>query len=122
MTRTFEAFWAEHGAPTVMFNNLFLEPMAAAGKLVLIAQQGSDGSSDSPEQRIANAVLENFEDPRRITNALVDTRAARKLVTELSGHAWTRQLLRGALRTGSGQFRRVFGPRPTYSGLLPHAS
>jgi hypothetical protein len=122
MTRTFETFWADHGAPTVTFNNLFLEPMTTAGKLLLISQQGSDGASDSPEQRIANALFENFADPRRITNALVDTRAARKLVTDVSGHSWIRQFLHGALRVGGGQLRRVFGPRPTYPGLLPHAS
>jgi len=122
MTRTFEDFWADHGAPTVTFNNLFLEPMTAAGKLLLIAQSGSDGASDSAKQRIANAVLENFIDPRRFTQAFVDTRAARKLVAELSGHSWHRQVLGGAMRVGAGQLRRMFGAGPAYVSLLPQAS
>jgi len=119
MTRTFEAFWADHGAATVTFNNLFLEPMTAAGKLLLISQYGSDGVSDSPKQRIANAVFENFVDPRRITRAFVDKHAARKLVAELSGHSWRREFLGGALRVGTEQIRRIFGLGPAYVSPLP---
>jgi len=121
MARTFEAFWADHGASTVTFNNLFLEPMTAAGKLLLISQCGSDGMSDSPKQRIANEVSENFIDPRRNTHAFVDMATARKLIAELSGHSWRRQFLGGALRVGSGQLRRVFGMGPAHVALVPNA-
>jgi hypothetical protein len=119
MTRTFEAFWADHGAVTVRFNNVFLEPMTPAGRLLLISQYGSNGVSDSPRQRIANAVFENFVDPRRITHAFVDARAARKLIAELSGHSWHREFLGGALRVGSGQLRRVFGAGPAHVRPAP---
>jgi 2-polyprenyl-6-methoxyphenol hydroxylase-like FAD-dependent oxidoreductase len=118
MTQTFEAFWADHGAATVAFNNTFLEPLTPAGKLLLISQYGSDGVSDSPRQRIANAVFENFVDPRRISRAFVDSRAARTLIAELSGHSWRREFLGGALRVGGGQLRRVFGSGPAY--VSPH--
>jgi 2-polyprenyl-6-methoxyphenol hydroxylase-like FAD-dependent oxidoreductase len=114
MTHTFEAFWADHGAATVTFTNVFLEPMTSAGRLLLISQFGSDGVSDSPKQRIANAVFENFVDPRRITHAFLDVGAARKLIAELSGHSWRREFLGGALRVGSGQLRRVFGSGPAH--------
>jgi len=119
MTRTFEAFWADHGAVTVAFNNLLLEPLTPAGKLLLISQYGSTGVADSPKQRIANAVFENFVDPRRITSAFVDLRAARKLIAEQSGHSWRREFLGGALRVGSGQLRRVFGAGPAYVAPQP---
>jgi 2-polyprenyl-6-methoxyphenol hydroxylase-like FAD-dependent oxidoreductase len=119
MTRTFEAFWADHGAATVQFNNLFLEPMTPAGRLMLISQYGSNGLSDSPRQRIANTVFENFVDPRRFTSAFVDPRAARKLIAELSGHSWHREFLGGALRVGSGQLRRVFGTGPAHVRPAP---
>jgi 2-polyprenyl-6-methoxyphenol hydroxylase-like FAD-dependent oxidoreductase len=122
MTRTFDAFWADHGEATVTFTNVFLEPMTAAGKLLLISQYGSDGASDSPKQRIANALFENFVDPRRHTQAFFDKRAARKLIAERSGHSWHREFLGGALRVGSGQLRRVFGMGPAHVDLLPHAS
>jgi hypothetical protein len=122
MTRTFEAFWADHGAATVAFNNVFLEPMTAAGRLLLISQYGSDGISDSPKQRIANAVLENFVDPRRLTSAFMDTGAARKLVAELSGHSWRRRFLGGALCVGTEQLRRVFCAGPAHVSPLPQGS
>ena len=122
MTRTFEAFWADHGAPTVTLNNTFLEPLTAAGKLLLISQHGSDGGTDSPEQRIANAVFENFVDPRRITKAFLDKRAARKLVAELSGQSWRRQFLGGAFRIAAEQVRRVFGTGPAYVSPWPQLS
>jgi 2-polyprenyl-6-methoxyphenol hydroxylase-like FAD-dependent oxidoreductase len=119
MTRTFEAFWADHGAATVAFNNVFLEPMTAAGRLLLVSQHGSDGVSDSPQQRLANALTENFVDPRRITRAFVDPRAACKLIAELTGQSWYRQLFGGALRVGAEQFHRVFGTGPAYVSPLP---
>jgi 2-polyprenyl-6-methoxyphenol hydroxylase-like FAD-dependent oxidoreductase len=119
MTRTFEAFWADHGAPAVTFTNVLLEPMTAAGKLLLISQYGSDGVSDSPNQRIANAVLENFMDPRRFTRAFVDKEAARKLIAERSGHSWRWQFLAGATRVAAAQIRRLFGAGPAHVNLLP---
>jgi hypothetical protein len=84
----------------------------AAGKLLLISQHGSDGVSDSPKQRIANAVLENFIDPRRMTSAFLDKHAARKLVSELSGHSWRRQVSRRcvARRLGPAPARVWHGP------------
>jgi len=122
MTRTFEAFWADHGAPTVAFNNALLEPPTAAAQLLLISQCGSDGTADSPQQRIANAMFENFVDPRRITDAFLDRSAARKLIAELTGHSWLRQFLTGGARVGASQIRRVFGTGPAYVRLAPHAS
>ena len=112
MTATFEEFWADHGAPTVALSNVFLEPMTAAGKLLMISQFGSDGISDTPRQRLADALFENFADPRRCTDAFVDRRAAQRLIAELTGHSWRRELLAGALRVGTGQLRRVFGRAP----------
>ena len=121
MTRTFDAFWADHGARTVTFNNALLEPLTPAGKLLLISQYGSDGASDTPKQRLANAIVENFADPRRITSAFIDRHAAQRLVTELTGHSWRRELLGGALRVGSGQLRRVFGMAASHPSGHPGA-
>lgn len=109
MTRVFEAFWADHGAATVRFNNLLLEPMTTAGKILMISQYGSNGVGDSPSQRLADAVIENFSDPRRHTAAFVDQRAARALVTSASGRSWRRQFLGSALRVGGKQLGRVLG-------------
>ncbi len=108
MVRTFDTFWADHGAPTVTFNNALLEPLTPAGRLMLISQHGSTGEGDSPKQRIANAIVENFADPRRLTDAFMDRRAAQRQIADLTGHSWPRELLGGALRVGQGQLRRVF--------------
>jgi hypothetical protein len=101
----------------VTFNNVFLEPMTAAGRLLMISQHGSDGVTDSPRQRIADAIFENLVDPRRITDAFVDPRAARKLIAELTGHSWHRAFLTGVLRVGSNQLRRVLGRAPPSSRI-----
>lgn len=119
MTRTFEAFWADHGAATVTFNNMFLEPLTPAGKLLLISQMGSDGHSESPAQHIADAVFENFVDPRRITTAFIDPDAARARIAELTGRPWQRQFLAGASRVGLGQLRRVFHTGPAHVDRRP---
>lgn len=49
-----------------------MRSLGPAGKFLLISQYSSDGASESPKQRIANAVVENFVDLRRITRAFID--------------------------------------------------
>ena len=113
MTRTFETFWADHGAWTVGYNNGLLEPMSRAAQLVMISQYGSDGVSDSPKQRLANAVIENTADPRRFTPSIAaGPSGARKLVAELTGQSWQRHVLGGMLRIGSAQLQRLLGAGP----------
>jgi len=114
MTDTFEAFWADHGKATVAFNNVLLEPMTAAGKLLMVSQYGSTGVGDTPQQRIADAVVANFGDPRLHTAAFLDKGAARALVASASGRSWRRQFLGGALRVGGKQLGRVFGIAPKH--------
>jgi len=114
MTQTFEAFWADQGAVTVRFNNLLLEPLTAAGRLLMISQYGSDGRGDSPAQRIADAIAENFGDPRLHTEAFVDQRAARALIEAAARRSWRRQLLGNALRVGAQQLGRLAGIEPRH--------
>jgi 2-polyprenyl-6-methoxyphenol hydroxylase-like FAD-dependent oxidoreductase len=119
MSAVFEVFWAEHGAPTVAFNNALLEPPTTGLQHLLFAQSGSDGTGDAPRQRIANAMFENFVDPRRMTDAFLDRRAAHRMIAALSGHAWPRQVLAGASRVAASQVRRLFGRGPAYVPLRP---
>jgi hypothetical protein len=109
-----EAFWLDHGRPTVTFNNALLEPLTPAGRIVMIAQYGSDGSGDSPNQRIADAVVANFMDPRLHTQAFLDKPAARALVTAASGKRWQGMFLGSALRVGGKQVGRLFGIEPRH--------
>ena len=48
MTETFERFYARFGHITYTFNNILLEPITNAGKMLLIAQYGSDGRVAAP--------------------------------------------------------------------------
>ena len=114
MTATFEAFWIDHGAATVAFTNVLLEPMTAAGKLMFISQYGSDGTGDSPRQRIANAVVENFVDPRRYTHAFTDAAKARALLAELTGGRRRRTFAASMTRIAGKQLGRVFGRTPRH--------
>jgi hypothetical protein len=114
MTRTFNSFWADHGAPSVKFTNLFLEPMAAGGQLMLIAQYGTNGVGDSPRQRLANAVVENFADPRLYTDAFFTKPAARALVKKITGQRPTPLVMGSMARIGAKQFGRLFGKQPVH--------
>jgi len=111
MTRTFESFWDADGRHTVQFNNLLLEPMSSAGKLLLFSQYGSDAVSSTTAQRVANAFSNNFDDPRTFTPALVDMATARRLIAGLGGH-WATGFVRGLTGVARGQLRQALG-RPS---------
>jgi hypothetical protein len=114
MSATFEAFYREHGHATYTFNNLLLEPMTAAGKQLLIAQYGSDGTGDSARQRIADAFIANFEDPRRLTEAFQDVGVARAFIASTSGRSWIWPTLEGGVAVARGQIRQKLGLDPRH--------
>jgi len=111
MTRTFESFWEEDGRHGWQFNNLLLEPMTGAGRLLMMAGYGSDGDANTAAQRIANAFSDNFDDARTFTPALLTTAAARQAIAGLGGH-WASGLLRGMTGVARGQLRQAMGKPP----------
>lgn len=121
MESTFETFWADQGEPTVRFNNALLEPLTPAGRICMIAQYGSDGTGDGPRQRIANAIVANFEDPRRSTAAFLDKPAARAFVAQASGKSWRWLFAGGAAAVGRRQIGRLFGVAPKHPADAPMA-
>lgn len=113
MTETFEAFWEREGQHIVRFNNLLLEPLSSAGKLVLMSQYGSDGVADSPQQRVADTFVSNFDDTTRYTDALVDSASAKRLIQGAGGSfPWT--TVAGLAGVVSGQVRQAFGLSPNH--------
>jgi 2-polyprenyl-6-methoxyphenol hydroxylase-like FAD-dependent oxidoreductase len=114
MTETFEAYYRDQGQPTVAFNNLLLEPMTAAGRQILVAQYGSDGTGGSARQRLADAFIRNFEDPRRSTAAFLDPARARALIAEHAGGSWIWPTLAGGLGVARGQIRQKLGLDPEH--------
>ena len=105
---TFEAYWNEHARHAFTFSNLLLEPVTAPGKELLIAQYGSDGRADntSGQQRVANAFVENFNDPRTLTAAFTDMAAARKVIAGEAG-PWAWNGVRGRASIARDQARQA---------------
>jgi flavin-dependent dehydrogenase len=112
MTGTFETFWADHGEPAYALTNLMLEPMNAAGKMLLIAQYGSDGVRTDGKQAIADAFAASFADARPLLAALGDVRAARRFIAAKTGRWWGWAVISGALGIARGQLRRLIGRDP----------
>jgi hypothetical protein len=113
MTDTFEAFWREQGSHIVRFNNLLLEPMSSAGKLLLISQYGSDGVADSVQQKLANNFAMNFDDTRKYTDALVHDAFSKQMIKDAGGSfPWT--LLGGIAGVARGQMRQALGMNPAH--------
>lgn len=112
MQDTFDAFWRAEGEPAYMMTRLMLEPMSAAGRLLLIAQYGSDGAGRDGRQALADAFADAFAEPRALLAALSEVAAAKRLIREKTGQWWLRAVLRGGLGIARGQVRRLFGRPP----------
>lgn len=109
-------FWARHAA-IERFNNALLRPLTTAGKLLLISQYGSSGrlDDDSPQQRLANAVTENFNDPALLTDAFEDVGAAKAALRGTFGSVLP-PFLRGGLGVAGAQLRQALGRPPGHPG------
>jgi hypothetical protein len=116
MRATFDRFWERHHW-IEKFNDTLLEPLTPAGRTLLVSQYGSDArpGNDSPQQKIANLFIENFDDPALITEAFHDKGEANRIVEEAFGSART-PFLRGMLRIGRGQLRQRLGRPAEHPG------
>lgn len=116
MNATFERFYARHGASTYAFNNLLLEEITPAARDLLIAQYGSDGhpGNASGPQALANAFVENFEDPSTLTPILADRAAVHRFIERSTGKGWLRAVAAGGLRIARVQLRQRLGLEPNH--------
>jgi hypothetical protein len=114
MTETFERFYNRFGAITYTFNNILLEPITNAGKMLLIAQYGSDGRArgSTSQQRIADAFIENFNDANVLTTAFLDIHKAQAVIREKTSTGWPMAVARGAIGVAKGQLRQKLGREP----------
>jgi hypothetical protein len=97
MTETFDDFWENEGRPAYELTNLMLEPMTHAGRLMLVAQFGSDGLRKDGRQVIADLVAEGFADPTLLLAPFTDVARAKRLVAEATGTSWLAAVARGAV-------------------------
>lgn len=116
MLETQDRFWARY-SDTDRFNNALLEPLTLSGKLMLMAQYGSTGRADdaSPQQALANAIVENFNDARGLTDAFGDVGAARQAIARRFGGS-VGPVLAGASRVARAQLRQALGRAPGHPG------
>jgi 2-polyprenyl-6-methoxyphenol hydroxylase-like FAD-dependent oxidoreductase len=122
LTATFESFYRRHGGPTYTFNNVLLEPLTDAGKELLIAQYGCDGTGDSARQRIADAFVANFNDPQQHTPLFQDTARVRAFIEKCTGRSWIRSAALGRLAIARAQLRQLLGRDPGHPRASPHDS
>lgn len=106
MTSTFDAFWENDGRPAYALTNLMLEPMTPAGRLLLIAQYGSDGVREGGQQAIADVFAAGFADPTLLLPALTDTTRAKQLIAEATGRSWLGATASGAFGIARNQVRQ----------------
>ena len=87
MNATFDKYFNEIGYNTNRFNNTLLEPLTKAGQRMLISQYGSTGKEgdDSIQQMIADAFVENFDNPNNITDTFHDDAKAKAWINKQSG-------------------------------------
>jgi Styrene monooxygenase A putative substrate binding domain len=121
MTETFERFYSRFGHMTYTFNNILLEPITNAGKMMLIAQYGSDGRvrGATGQQRIADVFIDNFNDANVLTPAFLDSHQARAVIRKHTGLSWPLALARGAIGVAKGQLRQKLDREPGHP--LVHA-
>ncbi len=120
MQGTFERFWARHRFID-MFNNTLLEPLTDPGKELLIAQYGSSGELDDRRgcQAIADAFVENFDDPAHITEAFHDRAKVRALIQKLTGRHWLWSAIRGRVKIAGAQVHQALGRPSGHPGTAP---
>lgn len=107
---TFEIFYEKHARHAYEFSSVLLEPLTAPAQELLIGQYGSDGRADnfSSRQRIANAFVENFNDPTSMTAALTDMSESRSMIRQQTGSSWLWNGLRGRASIARNQVRTRF--------------
>lgn len=120
MTETFESFWATLGHPAFALTNLMLEPMSPAGRLLLMAQYGSDGrdreGAPTGRQALADRFADGFAHPAPILAALTDVAEARRMIGETLGGWWGRPVAAGAIGIAWRQLRQALGRAPGHPG------
>jgi hypothetical protein len=109
MRATFDRFWERHRWID-KFNNTLLEPLTAPGRMLLISQYGSDAKpgNSSPQQRIADMFIDNFNDPIEMTQAFHDGKRARGLLRKTFGST-AKPLAAGVAKIARAQLRQRRG-------------
>ena len=73
------------------------------------AQPGDAGApdDDSPQQKIADAFIENFDDPATLTPAFLDMAKARDFIASVNHGKWRGIGMSGKLAIAKGQIKQL---------------
>jgi hypothetical protein len=95
---------------------MLLQPPTTAMREFLFAQYGSDGSFDntSGAQMLANAFVENVNDPALLTPTLQDPRKMHEFIEKTTGRSWLRSVAAGALNVAWEEIRQWRGLEPRH--------
>jgi 2-polyprenyl-6-methoxyphenol hydroxylase-like FAD-dependent oxidoreductase len=104
---TYDGFYERYGGPSMRWTHLLLEPMAPAARYLFLAQLGADGVSSSSKQRLADAFVDNFDDPVRLGPTLSAFGAARRYVGEAMGGGADWEALKGLVQVVGRQVQNM---------------
>jgi 2-polyprenyl-6-methoxyphenol hydroxylase-like FAD-dependent oxidoreductase len=109
---TYDAFFERWAGPALRWTHLLLEPMTPAARYLLLAQDGADGVriGGTPKQRLADAFVNNFDDPAQLADTLRDMRKTRRSVIELLGARSDWEVIKGFVAVGGRRLRHALGP------------
>jgi 2-polyprenyl-6-methoxyphenol hydroxylase-like FAD-dependent oxidoreductase len=99
---TYDAFFARWAGPALRWTRLLLEPMTPAARYLLLAQDGADGHTvgGTPKQRLADAFVNNFDDPAQLADTLRDVRKTWRVVADVLGMRGNWEVLKGLVTVG----------------------
>ena len=95
---------------------MLLETPTGAVRDLLFAQYGSDGRFDnfSGSQLLANAFVENSNDPAQMLATLQDRRKMHQFIEKVTGRSWIRAVAGGAMGVAREELRQWRGLAPRH--------
>jgi 2-polyprenyl-6-methoxyphenol hydroxylase-like FAD-dependent oxidoreductase len=102
----YDSFYERWGGPAMRWTQLLLGPSLGA-RYVLLAQEGADGRSlgATPKQRLADAFVRNFDDPRELTDTFAHLASSRRWVSGILGRRADWEAASGFAHVVSRQLR-----------------
>lgn len=120
MREAFERHWSEHARHAVALSNLLLEPPSPMAAAYLVAQYGSVGMASRSDgaQALADAFIENFNEPSSLTPILQDPAKTRSYIRDKMG-SFLGSVARPVPRLLRAQLRQRLGHDPGHPLVSP---
>jgi hypothetical protein len=105
---TYDGFYERWGGPAMRWTTLLLGPMGSAMRYMMLAQQGADAAElgATPKQRLADAFVQNFDDPAVLADTLASLSETRRWARSELGLAADLHAIKGLLGVGARKLRQ----------------